>query len=166
MTASGMANSAPLWSNAVWTDAAIGTLAAVATRNSSRTVRELPGTAFADQVNCVHGSHSIRKMQRRLADGVPRRARQQEPDDLGEGEDEGEVEEQLDRVGGKVLGRFWHHEATHAPRVARSVGGPCQPNTTTPTTPTSTSALAAYSARLCCSCSTHAEMANAMTIST
>ena len=62
MIASGIAKSAPLWSNAVVTDAAIGTLAAVATRNSSRTVRELPGTALADHANCDQGSHSSRKI--------------------------------------------------------------------------------------------------------
>ena len=35
----------------------MGTLMAVPTRNSRRTVRPLPDTALADHVNCDHGSH-------------------------------------------------------------------------------------------------------------
>ncbi len=99
MTASGIANRAPLASNAVWIDAAIGTLAAVARRNSSRVGRELPATALADQVNCDHGS-----------------------DELAEREDVGEIEEQLDRIGREVLGWFGNHEPAHRRTVRNSCG--------------------------------------------
>ncbi len=55
------ANTGPPAPKAVEIAAAIGTLATVATRKKSRTVRPLPDTALADQVNCCHGNHNSRK---------------------------------------------------------------------------------------------------------
>ena len=57
IAARGTAKSRPPPSSAVSIDAAIGTLAAVAARKSSRTERELPDTTLADHVNCDQGSH-------------------------------------------------------------------------------------------------------------
>ena len=54
---SGTAKTAPPSSKAVVTAAAMGTLAAVASKKITRTRRLFPGTLFADQVNCDHGSH-------------------------------------------------------------------------------------------------------------
>ena len=54
----GTANTIPPSSSAVVTAAAAGTTAIVATSMIRRTARPLPDTALADQVNCVHGSHS------------------------------------------------------------------------------------------------------------
>ncbi len=48
-----------------------------------------------------------------LADVFPVGMADEHVDDLGEREDEGEVEEQLDRVRREVLGLFWDDEATH-----------------------------------------------------
>ena len=60
MAAKGIAKKGPLSAKALGSAAAIGTLAAVAIRNSTRTVLDRLGTALADHVNWVHGSHSIR----------------------------------------------------------------------------------------------------------
>ena len=57
MTARHTANTGPPSSNAVDTEAAMGTLVTVPTRNSRRTVRPLPDTTLADHVNCDHGNH-------------------------------------------------------------------------------------------------------------
>ena len=121
ITASGTANRTPPppLPNAVPTAAAIGTLAAVATRNRTRTERWLPGTAFADHVNCDHGKPQQQEQQGGLADAVPRRVVEQECDELREGEHVGEVEEQLDRISSEVLGALRQFEATHGLRVAR-----------------------------------------------
>ena len=58
MTDSEMAKTGPPSSNAVDTDAAIGTLTAVPIRKTTRTCRLLPDTALADQVNCDQGNQS------------------------------------------------------------------------------------------------------------
>ena len=55
------AKTGPPGPNAVEIAAAIGTLATVATRKKTRTMRPLPETALADQVNCCHGNHNRRK---------------------------------------------------------------------------------------------------------
>ena len=56
MTTTDTANTGPPGPSAVDTDAAIGTLVTVAARNSRRIVLPLPEMAFADHVNCCHGS--------------------------------------------------------------------------------------------------------------
>jgi hypothetical protein len=61
MTATIVANTGPPPVRAVETEAAMGTLATVATRNRVRTTRPLPLTALADQVNCVQRIQSRRK---------------------------------------------------------------------------------------------------------
>ena len=61
MIPSGRAKTAPPSSKAVVTDAAMGTLRAVATRKITRTTRLFPGTVLADHVNCDHGNHINKK---------------------------------------------------------------------------------------------------------
>ena len=56
-----MAKTGPPAPYTVEIDAAMGTLATVATRNSRRTVRPLPDTALADHVSCCHGNHRRKK---------------------------------------------------------------------------------------------------------
>ncbi len=58
MTPRQTANTGPPGPSAVDTDAAMGTLTAVASRNRSRARRPLPDTALADQVSCDHGTQS------------------------------------------------------------------------------------------------------------
>ena len=69
MTARLIANTGPPDSNAVDTDAAIGTLVTVPTRKKRRTIRPFPDTAFAAQVNCDHGNH--RRPNRSAASPTP-----------------------------------------------------------------------------------------------
>ena len=42
---------------------------------------------------------------------------EEQADELGEGEDVGQIEVQLDLVGGEVLGDLWHHESAHGPTL-------------------------------------------------
>ena len=60
ITAPQIANVAPPASNAVVTEAAIGTVVAVAIKKTRRTSRVLPERALADHVNWIQGSHNIR----------------------------------------------------------------------------------------------------------
>ena len=98
------ANTGPPAPSAVEVDAAIGTLVAVATRKINRTERLLPETAFADQVSSCHGSHSNANSERDPAGAAPARAIDEQSDELREGEDVRQVEEELDRIRGEVLG--------------------------------------------------------------
>ena len=57
----------------------------------------------------------------------------QQPHQLGEGEDEGEIEEQLDRIGREVLGWFGEHKCLHEPTALRPAATTGQETVPAPT---------------------------------
>ena len=107
----------PSPSNAEVTEPAIGTLATVAMRNSTRTDLALLDTAFADHVNCVHGSQIMTNSSPNSRHAGPVGVVDQEVHEAGEREHVDQVEEQLDRVGREVLLAIRNVDAPHLATV-------------------------------------------------